>query len=197
MNTSCSVADLSWWHWGCSISAHWIVSANFWTSLGVKWGLSRTLSHTGSASPCHSWFLCTGGSHRRKDVNESGGCSYQCHLCKGGTFVAQAQYLEIHLTVLKLVLTSLHLVLLALDDQLARLQSSPQVTLYYTYQHGSLYLVCFMSILVFNILLLKYLDFHIMTCLFSKWVVNNYGHGGMRAGWNSGCLKYFGEPKRF
>ncbi len=26
----------------------------------------------------------------------------------------------------------------------------------------------------------KYLDFHIMTCLFSKWVVNNYGKGGGR-----------------
>ncbi len=37
----------------------------------------------------------------------------------------QAQYLEVHLTVLKPVLTSLHLVLLAVDDQLTKLQSSP------------------------------------------------------------------------
>ncbi len=65
------------------------------------------------------------------------------------------------------------------------------------YQHGSQSLACFMSILVFNILLLKYLDFHIMTWLFSNGVVNNYGQEGGRVGWNRGCMKYFGENQIF
>ncbi len=119
VSTSCPVAGLSWWHWGCSISAHWIAPTKFGTSLGVKWGLSGALSHPGSVSPCHSWFLCTGAAiSQKKQVCESGWCSYQCHWCKGGTLVAQAQYLEVHLTILEPVLTSLHLVLLAVNDQL-------------------------------------------------------------------------------
>ncbi len=40
--------------------------------------------------------------------------------------MTQAQYLEVHLTILEPVLTSLHIVLLAVDDQLGRLQSSPR-----------------------------------------------------------------------
>ncbi len=36
-----------------------------------------------------------------------------------------------------------------------------------------------------------------MTCLFSKGVVNNYGQVGGRMGSNRTCMKYFGEPKRF
>ncbi len=57
---------------------------------------------------------------------ESDRCSYQCDWCKGGTLVAKAQYLEVHLTVLEPVLTSLHLVLFAVDYQLGRLKSSPR-----------------------------------------------------------------------
>ncbi len=125
MNTSCPVADLSWWHWECSISARQIASVKFGTCFRVRWGLSGALFHPGSVSPCHSWFLCTGGSHQQRDVYESGWCSYQCHCSKGGTLVAQAQYLEVHLTILEPVLTSLHLILFAVDNQLARLQSSP------------------------------------------------------------------------
>ncbi len=40
--------------------------------------------------------------------------------------MAKAQYLEVHLTVLEPVLTSLHLVLFAVDYQLGRLKSSPR-----------------------------------------------------------------------
>ncbi len=47
-----------------------------------------------------------------------------------------------------------------------------------------------MSILVFNIFTKKYLDFHIMACLFSKWVVNNYGQGGGRAETHPGIFHY-------